>query len=56
MPQAISSLVEAWRSQNTFIVEPLEVRSVKDAYEIFIEGRKNTDVMWFEVRIQWILY
>ena len=48
MPQAVTGLVEAWRSQNTYAVEPLEVRSVKDAYEIFIEGRKNTPVMWLE--------
>ena len=48
MPQAVTGLVEAWRSHNHYAVEPLQVRSVADAYKIFIEGRKNTSAMWFD--------
>ena len=47
MPQALTGLVEAWRSHNHYAVQPLHVRTVEAAYNIFIEGRKNTSAMWF---------
>jgi hypothetical protein len=45
--QALTGLVEAWRSHNRYAVQPLHVRTVEAAYKIFIEGRKNTKEMWF---------
>lgn len=43
--EAITSLVRRWIMLNQFAVEPLDVRSVDEALELFMTGRRNT-TLW----------
>jgi len=42
--EAITSLVKQWIALNQFTVEPLYVRSVDEALELFMTGRRNTNL------------
>jgi len=42
--RAITELVRQWMSLNDFAVEPLHVRSVDQALELFMDGRRNTSL------------